>query len=165
MINEEAIQQDLVNNFPGLADKARIQRRRRIWLETPLSDFRPVFARLCGHLGFSHLCTISGQDEGENLSAIYHLSRADGIVLCLKVSVPKAAPVLPTISDRFPGSAIYEREIMDLLGFQVQGCPPGKRYPLPDDWPSGSYPLRKDWNPEDAKGVEGKMQPEEKSHG
>ena len=29
---------------------------------------------------------------------------------------------------------------------QVQGLPPGNRYPLPDDWPQGQYPLRKDWN-------------------
>jgi Ni,Fe-hydrogenase III component G len=34
---------------------------------------------------------------------------------------------------------------MDLLGAQVEGLPAGRRYPLPEDWPQGEYPLRKDW--------------------
>jgi Ni,Fe-hydrogenase III component G len=33
-----------------------------------------------------------------------------------------------------------------MLGVNVEGLPEGKRYPLPDDWPDGQYPLRKDWN-------------------
>ena len=37
---------------------------------------------------------------------------------------------------------------MDLLGFQVQGLTEGSRYPLPDVWPAGQYPLRKDWSAE-----------------
>ena len=47
--------------------------------------------------------------------------------------------------DRFPAAEIYERELIDLLGAKVAGLPEGKRYPLPDDWPAGEYPLRKDW--------------------
>jgi Ni,Fe-hydrogenase III component G len=35
--------------------------------------------------------------------------------------------------------------MMDLFGMQVEGLPPGNRYPLPDDWPPNQYPLRKDW--------------------
>jgi Ni,Fe-hydrogenase III component G len=42
----------------------------------------------------------------------------------------------------------------------VTGLPEGSRYPLPDNWPEGQYPLRKDWKPADAAPV-----PEEgKSH-
>jgi Ni,Fe-hydrogenase III component G len=36
---------------------------------------------------------------------------------------------------------------MDLLGIKVEGLPEGRRYPLPDNWPQGQYPLRKDWDP------------------
>jgi len=35
-----------------------------------------------------------------------------------------------------------------MLGVQIEGLPPGKRYPLPDNWPAGQYPLRKDWKTE-----------------
>ena len=34
---------------------------------------------------------------------------------------------------------------MDLLGIKVNGLAEGQRYPLPEDWPKGDYPLRKDW--------------------
>jgi len=53
--------------------------------------------------------------------------------------------VIKTITDIFPPADIYERELEDLLGAKVDGLGDGKRYPLPDDWPKGEYPLRKDW--------------------
>jgi Ni,Fe-hydrogenase III component G len=34
---------------------------------------------------------------------------------------------------------------VDLLGIKVNGLASGHRYPLPDNWPKGEYPLRKDW--------------------
>jgi Ni,Fe-hydrogenase III component G len=79
------------------------------------------------------------------LSFIYHLAQDTGILLNIKISVPKASPVLMTVSGYFPGAEIYEREVVDLLGAKVEGLPPGNRYPLIDDWPAGQYPLRKDW--------------------
>ena len=63
--------------------------------------------------------------------------------------VPKDEPVLQTVTGYFPAAELYEREMVDLLGMQVQGLPPGTRYPLPDGWPAGQYPLRKDWKPRD----------------
>ena len=33
-----------------------------------------------------------------------------------------------------------------MFGIKVEGLPEGERYPLPDGWPEGQYPLRKDWN-------------------
>jgi len=34
------------------------------------------------------------------------------------------------------------------LGVRIQGVADGNRYPLPDGWPEGQYPLRKDWTQE-----------------
>ncbi len=56
--------------------------------------------------------------------------------------------MLKTITDYFSSAEIYERELVDLLGVRVEGLKEGKRYPLPDDWPAGQYPLRKDWKVE-----------------
>ncbi len=65
----------------------------------------------------------------------------------MRVRVPRGKPALQTVTGRFPGGADYERELVDLLGFEVTGLPPGRRYPLPDDWPVDQKPLRKDWQP------------------
>ena len=32
-----------------------------------------------------------------------------------------------------------------MFGIVVEGIPDGRRLNLPDDWPDGQYPLRKDW--------------------
>ena len=34
-----------------------------------------------------------------------------------------------------------------MFGVKVEGLPAGRHYPLPEDWPQGEYPLRKDWKP------------------
>lgn len=147
MANDENIQKALTAKFPVLAGKIRIQRERRIWIETPADAFENVLSFLVKEQGFDVMCTITGLDEGENFSMIYHIAQATGNVVNLKVSIPKSNPVWNTVLPYFAGCAIYERELIDLLGIQIQGLPEGHRYPLPDDWPSGEHPLRKDWKP------------------
>lgn len=145
MTKEETIQSDLTNKFAYLTGQVRIQRERRIFANVPAAHLRDVLGYAVKNLDFEFLCTISGLDEAENLSFIYHLTRQDGIMLNLKISVPKDKGTIKTVTDYFKGAEIYEREVMDLLGAKVEGLPEGNRYPLPDDWPEGEYPLRKDW--------------------
>jgi membrane-bound hydrogenase subunit beta len=125
-----------------------IKREHRIFATVPSVNFREVFTFAINDLGFTQLCTITGLDEGEQLSAMYNLARKDGIMLILKIFLPKDNPILYSISDIFPGGHYYEREMIDLLGMKVEGLAEGKRYPLPDNWPENTYPLRKDFNPE-----------------
>ena len=145
MSEEDNIKQQLVEKLGLPADKITVQRQRRIWAEVQADDFARVFTCAVEQMGFVILATITGLDEGANLGVFYHLARENGIILNLHISVPKDKPVIKTISTRFPAADAYERELVDLLGFQVEGLPPGNRYPLPDGWPAGQYPLRKDW--------------------
>ena len=148
MSDEQATIAQLVQKFPFLEGKIRTPRQRRIFAEAPADKAREIFDYAVGPMGFSILCTITGLDLGENLGVIYHLSRTSGEVLNIQTAVPKAKPVLQTVTGTFPAADCYERELVDLLGFEVQGLPPGNRYPLPEGWPAGQYPLRKDWKSE-----------------
>jgi membrane-bound hydrogenase subunit beta len=145
MTKEETIQNDLLKDFSFLEGNIRVQRARRIFVTVPYDKFKPVFESLIKNYGFDLLCTITGLDEGTVFSLMYHMAKPDGTVLSIKTSAPKEKPVFDTVSKYFPDAEIYEREVMDLFGVKVEGLPPGKRYPLPDDWPEGQYPLRKDW--------------------
>ena len=69
-------------------------------------------------------------------------------MLNFKTGVAKNVPLLKTVTGYFPSAEIYERELADLLGVEVIGLKKGKRYPLPDNWPEGQYPLRKGWKKE-----------------
>ena len=155
MTKEEEISSQLLAQFPFLEGKVRVQRARRIWVETAPEQFDAVLESLVERFMFKTLCTITGQDEIESFSITYHLDGNSGIVLNLKVKIQKAQAKWKSVGARFPGGILYEREISDLLGIEFEGLPPGMRYPLPDDWPAGQYPLRKDWQSTDVSPREG----------
>lgn len=144
-MNAQAAQNALTAKFGFLAGKVRVQREKRLYVDVDRANFIPVFEYAINELRFSILCTITGLDEGETIALIYHLADESGTMLNIRTGIPKADPVLRTIMGYFPAAEIYERELIDLLGVRVPDLPAGKRYPLPDDWPEGEYPLRKDW--------------------
>ncbi|MCE1248505.1 MAG: NADH-quinone oxidoreductase subunit C [Firmicutes bacterium] len=149
MANEEAIKKELEEKFDFLKDKIIIPRERRLFTEpVEIEDFLKAIEYAASKMDFDILTTITGLDEGESIVAIYHLARKDGTMLNLKSKTPKENPVMKTISNLFNGAVFYERELVDMLGVQMEGLPEGKRYPLPDDWPEGQYPLRKEWKRE-----------------
>jgi len=149
MANEQAIQAELQEKFPYFNEKINISRDRRIWAEVESASFFEAFDYIVKKMDFSNLPLITGLDSGDNLEFIYHLSRADGTMLNLKTFVPKSNPVHKAVMvDYFPGAELYERELIDVLGAKIEGIPEGNRYPLPDGWPEGQYPLRKDWTPD-----------------
>ncbi|MEI8356059.1 MAG: NADH-quinone oxidoreductase subunit C [Deltaproteobacteria bacterium] len=145
MFNKDNVATALTGIFPALDGKIKVPRDRRVFLEADETLFPAVFDFIVKQLFFGNLCTITGLDDGENLSFIYHLAHRDGTVINLKRSVPKTDPLIKTVTGYFPGAANYERELVDLLGAKVDGLPPGNRYPLPDDFPTDQFPLRKEW--------------------
>ena len=148
MSEEATVQTELAGKFAFLQDRIRVQRARRIWADVPAEQFAEVFQHAVKGMNFCILCTITGLDQGEKLAAVYHLARENGTILNLTTTVPKDKPILQSVTNDFPAANCYERELIDLLGFEVQGLPEGPRYPLPDGWPAAQHPLRKDWTPE-----------------
>lgn len=148
MGNEETIKAELLQKFPQLEGKCEIIRQRRITLEVDRSRLIELLNFSCSELKFNILCTITGLDVGDDLQFIYHIANKEGIVINVKTNAPKTDPVISTVLGIYNGATFYERELEDLLGAKVEGLPEGRHYPLPDNWPKGQYPLRKDWKPE-----------------
>lgn len=144
-MTEEEMLKQLVGQFPFLQDKIRVQRKRRIFASVDMPNFEEVFVFAMRELEFKILCTITGLDNGATIGLIYHMARVDGIALNIQTEVPKENPAIQTMTKYFSCAEIYERELADLLGVRVEGLAEGQRYPLPDNWPKGEYPLRKDW--------------------
>lgn len=145
-MQEDDIKNKIAAKFPDLAERVTVKRERRILIDVPsYGTFSGLFDYMLNDLKISSLCTITGLDEGATFGVIYHLAYAGKIVVNLKVHVPRENPRIKTITNYFPAADAYERELMDLFGIAVEGLPEGHRYPLPETWPVGDYPLRKDW--------------------
>jgi NADH:ubiquinone oxidoreductase subunit C len=115
-------------------------------MKIPYSQFRAFLEFAAKDLKIDIFCMLTGLDDKENYSFIYHMADLDGLMLNIETSIPKSGNLsIKTITDMYPAADLQEREVYDLLGVKIEGLKDGKRYPLPDDWPEGEYPLRKDW--------------------
>ncbi len=102
---------------------------------------------------WGYLAAITGLDlggtEGE-LELLYHFCSGASIVT-LRVGIPYDNAFVPSLYEIIPSVSFYERELIEMFGITVANTPNTDRLFLPDDWPEGVYPLRKDFNIEDAR--------------
>ena len=117
---------------------------RRIFLKVDSKDLLKAVEVLKKGLGFAYVATVSGLDVGENFEIIYHFANPFS-QLNLRTQVPKANPHVESICPVIPGAILYERELQDMFGLVVDHIPDPRPLVLPDGWPEGNYPLRKDW--------------------
>lgn len=145
---EQAIVDKFCEKFDFAKDKIYVQRQKRIYSKPfGKEEFEQLFHYAHDELGFYKANHVVGTDDGDDLGFIYLLSDENGIILALKEKAPKSDPRINTMTDTFPSLDLHERELVDLFGADVQGLAEGPSYPLPDCWPKGSYPMRKDWDP------------------
>ena len=119
-----------------------------IWMKIDKSVFKKAVKHLCD-LTFPHLAVVSGNDMGKNIELIYHFSlyygtRNEEVSLNISVDLPKSNPTIETLCDIIPGALVTEREKQEMLGVKIKGIPDSRRLFLPDDFPKGMYPWRKD---------------------
>jgi ech hydrogenase subunit E len=68
----------------------------------------------------------------------------------LRVRTRRDSASLPSICGIIPSASFLEREMGEMFGVEVVGMPHHGKLFLADDWPEGVYPLRKDFDPEQA---------------
>ena len=139
--------QELQTKLPerlGTEATVTVTHPRRVMVLLSLELLKPTMRWLKDECGFYHCSTITGLDSGENLEVLYHMTDG-GPEVTFRIAVPKANPHIPTVTDIVPGALLYERELQDMFGFVVDNIPDPRRYVLPEDWPDGVYPLRKDY--------------------
>jgi Ni,Fe-hydrogenase III component G len=91
----------------------------------------------------AHLSTITGNDRRDPIDVIYHFV-VEGVSLNVRASVPKAVDQIDSITRIVPAAILYEREVAEMFGITMVGHPDPRRLVLPEDWPEGDYPLRRD---------------------
>lgn len=84
----------------------------------------------------------SNKNEEGHIEVMYHFCKG-AVVLSLRVMLPYAHVIVPTICDLIPSATLYERELIEMFGVTIEGTPNPSRLLIPDEWPEGIYPLRK----------------------
>lgn len=89
------------------------------------------------------LAVIVGEDVRDAFLADYVFTGEK--IITLQVRMDHDKPEVPSLAAIIPGAMIYERELKDMFGINPVGHPDLRRQAVPEDWPEGEYPLRKDW--------------------
>jgi len=118
---------------------------RRVFIKVSRDDFKEKLKKVLKVIEPFHISAISGIDHRDCIELIYHIwSLSFKVEVSIRVNLPRGNPRIETICDIIPGAILYEREVYDLLGVTFEGHPDLKHSVLPEDWPEGVYPLRKD---------------------
>jgi formate hydrogenlyase subunit 5 len=103
------------------------------WLATvAANDERP----LNGQFAIYYVLSVEGTNEGSQAP--------ENAYVLVRAQIPPHQPEFPSVTPKVPAAIWYEREVRDMFGIQPIGMPDERRLVLPDDWPDGLYPLRKD---------------------
>lgn len=84
---------------------------------------------LCGNYALYYVLSMEGEDPGW---------------VTVRAEVDPVKREFPSVTPRVPACVWNEREVRDMFGLVPVGLPDTRRLVLPDDWPDGLYPLRKD---------------------
>jgi len=142
-MKSEQVRGLIEGKFPGMV--IRVPRERRVMVHAPQERLMEVLGFLRDQ-GVTHVSTISAVDRMEEklFEVLYHLYWENNEIT-VRVEISRENPVIPTVTTVFPGALPYEREVQDLFGIRIEHIPDPRRILLPDDWPPGVYPLRKDY--------------------
>ncbi|MFZ2653538.1 MAG: NADH-quinone oxidoreductase subunit C [Victivallales bacterium] len=76
-----------------------------------------------------------------------HQGPLTDLFVTLVVSLDAGKPAVPSITPLVPAANWHEREMRDMFGIEPEGHPDPRSLVLHDGWPTGLYPLRKDFDP------------------
>ena len=121
-----------------------------IRIEVPASLLPSACDRLSKQLQ-TRLATMVGEDDRDGESGGFRLSYifapTSGGWITIETTINASDPTFPAITPLVPAANWYEREVQDLLGLVPVGHPNPARLVLHENWPSGIFPLRKDFDP------------------
>jgi len=131
------------DDYDGELTEAEARSEVDAWVGVARQDVQQIMQHLKEAHAPAHLSTITGMDVGDAIAIIYHYA-VEGCQLNVRCLVPKEDNRIDSITPVAPAAILYEREISDLLGVEFVGHPDPRRLILPDEWPEGDYPLRRE---------------------
>lgn len=134
--------------FPGVLRDAAWQNDDQVTITIAIDSLPDVVEFLYFGRG-GWLPVMVGNDERSlnGSYALYYVLSMEDVDPCfciVRAEVDPETCEFPSVTPRVPACVWSEREVRDMFGLKPMGLPDERRLVLPDDWPQGLYPLRKD---------------------
>ena len=141
----------LTAKFGPAIQRADLPDDRCLFVYVAASALKEMCRYIFRDLDARYVISIGADDRpfsGQFLVAHNFAFDKEHLLCSILTHVPAADPKVDSISDVVPAANWAEREIRDLVGIEPVGHRYPKRLVLPDGWPDGVHPLRKDvaWN-------------------
>lgn len=148
-MTKEEILKSIKDKFGGKIKNFFEKSYRRVYIDIEpkdLTDFvKHIFKELRARFN-----TASCVDMPDGMEILYHFSFAKiSLVLSFRTYIDKKNLEIESLTPIMKGAEWIEREIHELFGVEFKNHPNLKRLLLPDDWPEGLHPLRRDYKEED----------------
>ena len=134
--------------FPGSVERAEWVAENQVVI-TVAGDSAPDVIEHLYYKRGGWMPVMVGNDERQlngHYALYYVLSMEEddpGFVM-VRVEVPRDTCEFQAVSPKVPAAVWSEREVQDMFGLHAEGIIDNRNLVLPDDWPQGLYPLRKD---------------------
>jgi len=138
----------LATRFGPAIERADLPDPDRLFVYVAPAALREICSHLFGELNARYVITVGADDRpfsGKYLVAHDFALDREHVLGSVMALLPPDAPRVDTISDLVPGANWAEREMRDLVGIEPVGHRDPRRLVLPDGWPEGVHPLRKDF--------------------
>ena len=131
--------------FSGKITKFFEKSRKRLYLDIDLKIMPEFVEYLFKELG-ARFNIASAVDTPKAIEILYHFTFDEiNLMVSLRVFLDRNHPHVDSITSIIKGSEWIEREIHELFGVAFDGHPNIRPLLLPDDWPKGKHPLRRDF--------------------
>jgi Ni,Fe-hydrogenase III large subunit/Ni,Fe-hydrogenase III component G len=136
--------------FPNAILRETIRNNNECYLEVRTASAAAVCTFMSIELELPLIDMFATDERGLSGSfVLYYVfaERETGYLFIVQAAIDPEAPAYESITPRVHAAALYEREIKDLFGLIPTGHPDAKRLVLHGNWPNGTFPLRKDFDP------------------
>ena len=117
----------------------------RVYIEIKPDALVPMTLYISRDVG-ARFNIASGVDTRQCFEILYHFTVEEiNLLISLRIKLSKENPVIDALAPYFEGANWIEREMHEMFGIDFKGHPDLSRLLLPDEWPEGVYPLRREY--------------------
>jgi len=144
-MNRKNILEDIANTFKDDIIELFDKSPKRVYIEIKPAALTKIARYIFKDLG-ARFNIASGMDARSHFEILYHFIIEDlNLLISLRVKLQKNKPQIESLAPYIEATNWIEREMHELLGINFKGHPDLRRLLLPEIWPEGVYPLRRDY--------------------